>query len=81
MAQIIVRNLDNDVKELLAINAKLNGHSMEEEVRQILKNSVKTENKKHGFGTQISNRFKEVGLDFEIEEQKGFTTRNPFEEE
>ena len=79
MAQIIVRNLDDNVKDLLAMNAKLNGHSMEEEVRQIIKKAV--ENKEDGLGTQIANRFKDIGLDFEIEEQKGFTTRNPFEDE
>jgi len=79
MAQIIVRNLDDSVKDLLAMNAKLHGHSMEEEVRQIIKKAV--ENKEEGLGTQIANRFRGIGLDFEIEEHKGFQTRNPFEGE
>lgn len=79
MAQIIVRNLDDNVKDLLAMNAKLHGHSMEEEVRQIIKNAVSKE--ETGFGTELAGYFKEVGLDFEIEEQKGFSTRNPFEDE
>lgn len=79
MAQIIVRNLDDNVKDLLAMNAKLHGHSMEEEVRQIIKKAV--ENKEEGLGTQIANRFRGIGLGFEVEEQKGFTTRNPFEDE
>ena len=36
MATITVRNLDDDVKELLRIAAAKKGHSMEEEARLIL---------------------------------------------
>ena len=79
MAQITVRNLDENVKNQLAMNAKLNGHSMEEEVRQIIQEAV--ERKESGLGTKIANRFRGIGLDFEIEEHKGQQLRNPFEDE
>ena len=36
MAQLVVRKLDDDVKERLRQRAARNGHSMEEEVRAIL---------------------------------------------
>ncbi len=37
MASITVRNLDDDLKQRLRIRAAQNGHSMEEEVRNILR--------------------------------------------
>jgi plasmid stability protein len=78
MAQIIVRNIDENIKNQLAMNAQLNGHSMEEEVRQIIKKSVSS--KQTRFGTELTRYFKDASLDFEILEHKGFQTRNPFED-
>jgi plasmid stability protein len=40
MAQFIVRNLEDDVKARLKRRAARHGHSMEEEVRQILRSAV-----------------------------------------
>ena len=40
MATITVRNLDDEIKELLRISAAKNGHSMEEEARMILKQAL-----------------------------------------
>lgn len=40
MATITVRQVDDDVKRDLKIRAARNGHSMEEEVRQVLRASV-----------------------------------------
>jgi plasmid stability protein len=40
MAQVIVRNLEDDVKAVLKRRAKQHGWSMEEEVRQILRRAV-----------------------------------------
>jgi plasmid stability protein len=40
MATITIRNLDDEVKERLRIRAAVNGHSMEEEARTILKRAV-----------------------------------------
>lgn len=40
MASITIRNLDDDLKERLRVRAAQNGHSMEEEVRHILRQVV-----------------------------------------
>jgi antitoxin FitA len=75
MAQLVVRNLDDDVKAKLQRRAKRHGHSTEEEVRDILRNAVKEEGGKQlGLGTQIANLFKDIGLrdGEEIPEQRGY---------
>lgn len=78
MAQIIVRNLDNTLKAQLVMYAKQHGHSMEEEVRQILRESLAK--KASGLGSRIAGRFRASGLDQEIPEFKGQPLRNPFED-
>lgn len=40
MANITIRNLDDDIRTRLRVRAASNGHSMEEEVRQILRKAV-----------------------------------------
>ena len=40
MASITIRNLDDDVKTRLRVQAAGNGRSMEEEARQILRDAV-----------------------------------------
>lgn len=40
MAQIIVRNLDDSVRDMLRARAQTHGRSMEEEVRDILRAAV-----------------------------------------
>jgi antitoxin FitA len=40
MAQVIVRNLDEQVVSSLKIKAELHGHSLEQELREILKNAA-----------------------------------------
>lgn len=40
MGALTIRNLDDSIKERLRLRAARHGHSMEEEVRQILKRSV-----------------------------------------
>lgn len=37
MATLTIRNLDDEVKDLLRLSAAKNGHSMEEEARVILR--------------------------------------------
>ena len=41
MANITIRNLDDDVKMRLRMQAAENGHSMEEEARRILREAVR----------------------------------------
>ena len=40
MANITIRNLDDDIRTRLRVRAAGKGHSMEEEVRQILRKAV-----------------------------------------
>jgi plasmid stability protein len=40
MAQVIVRNLDEEVVSSLKFKAELHGHSLEQELRQILKRAA-----------------------------------------
>ena len=62
MAQLLVRNLENEVKARLQKRAKRNGRSMEEEVREILRDATKDENKtRKGLGTEISELFRGIG--------------------
>jgi plasmid stability protein len=78
MAQLVVRNLEQDVKARLQKRAKRHGRSMEEEVRDILRDAVKGEDRSsEGLGTRIANRFKGIGLkkDEEIQEWRGFAIR------
>ena len=63
MAQLVVRNLEEDVKTRLQKRAKKHGRSMEEEVRDILRDAVKKEGRPaEGLGTRIANRFRGLGL-------------------
>ena len=40
MAQVIVRNLDDEVVSSLKLKAELHGHSLKEELREILKSAA-----------------------------------------
>jgi plasmid stability protein len=73
MAQVLVRNLEARVKVGLQRRAKIHGRSMEEEVREILRDAVKDEPRAEvGLGTQIAALFSECGLDEPIPELHGY---------
>ena len=61
MANITVRNLDENTKVLLRTRAVQNGRSMEEEVRVILTKTVNPAEQRRGIGTAIHELFKQVG--------------------
>lgn len=72
MAQILVRNLDDKIKARLQRRARRHGRSMEEEVREILRNAVHEEDAPAGgLGTEIAALFKGFGLDADIPELRG----------
>jgi plasmid stability protein len=78
MAQLVVRNLDDTVKEKLRRRAAAHGRSMEEEVRAILRDAVKEEaRQKGGLGTEIAALFRGIGLreGEEIQELRGQTVK------
>ncbi len=63
MAQLVVRNIENEVKAKLQRRAKRHGRSMEEEVREILRDAAKSEAASgRGLGTEIASLFRDVGL-------------------
>ena len=72
MAQLVVRQLDDDVKEKLQRRARRHGRSTEEEIREILRNAVRSEGiDRAPLGSRISARFRRIGLDEEIPELRG----------
>jgi plasmid stability protein len=72
MAQLVVRNIEEAVKSRLQRRAARRGCSMEEEVRDILRDAVKEdETSTVGLGTAISSRFRRIGLKAEIPELRG----------
>jgi plasmid stability protein len=76
MAQLVVRNLDEGVKTRLQRRAIRHGHSMEEEVRDILRNAVKPESSTAvALGSRIRSRFARIGLREDIPELRGHKPR------
>ncbi len=63
MAQILVRNLEDRLKTRLQSRAKRHGHSMEAEVREILRNALTAEDAAPvGFGTASVALFSGQGI-------------------
>ncbi len=76
MAQLIVRNLEETVKRKLKRRAARHGHSMEEEIRDILRDAVKNEGRtSKGLGTEIVDLFKGIGLEEPIQELRGYPVK------
>jgi antitoxin FitA len=76
MAQLVLRNLEEDVKVRLQRRAARHGQSMEEEVRDILINAVLSEGDPVGpLGTRVSARFARISLDVEIQPVRGEKAR------
>jgi antitoxin FitA len=83
MAQILVRDIEDDIKERLQRRAARHGHSMEAEIRDILRDVVKEDiSPAGGLGTEIATLFKGIGLQEgeEIPELRGYSVKNVFEE-
>ncbi len=69
MAQVIVRNLEDAVKDRLKRRALRHGRSMEEEVRHILRNAAREENRPAPkLGSRIAARFCKTGLTADLPE-------------
>ena len=76
MAQLVVPNLDDDVTAKLAERARRHGRSPEEEVRDILRDTVKAEGAAAPpLGTRLASRFARIGLNQDIPELRGQPTR------
>ncbi len=78
MAQLLVRNLDEDVKRRLQERAAQRGHSMEEEVRDILRAAaaaMEDQPLAEPLGTRIARRFAGLGLHEDLAELRGHAAR------
>lgn len=76
MAQILIRQLDEDTKTKLQRMARRHGRSTEEEVREILRNAVRgVDEAPSRLGSRIAARFSGSGLDAEIPELRGNPVR------
>jgi antitoxin FitA len=72
MAQLVVRSIENTVKQRLQRRAARHGRSMEEEVREILRSAVnQDEDPAGGLGTEIATLFAKAGLVSDIPELRG----------
>jgi len=77
MAQFIVRHLEDDVKARLKRRAADHGRSMEDEVRHILRDAVKEQNRNVlKLGSRIAARFVKTGLTAELPELRGQRPRS-----
>ena len=69
MAQLLVRNLETQLKVRLQRLAKKHGKSMEEEARDILRNALREQDTPLiGLGTEIAALFRDHGLHQDIPE-------------
>ncbi len=72
MAQLLVRNLDDEVKRRLRARADRQGRSMEDLVRDILRVAAQEDDAPSAkLGTRIARRFAGLGLTEEIPELRG----------
>ena len=71
LAQLIVRNIEEQVKAGLRRRARRNGRSMEQEVREILRDAAQDTPPAYGLGTAIAALFVKHGLDEDIPELRG----------
>jgi plasmid stability protein len=76
VAQILIRQLDDDTKSKLQRLARQHGRSTEEEVRDILRNAVRAvDDTPRRLGSRIASRFTRVGLTREVPELRGQSVR------
>jgi antitoxin FitA len=63
MAQLLVRNIEEQLKSRLQRRAKRNRRSMEAEAREILREALRKEDTpQYGLGTEIAAMFRGIGL-------------------
>jgi antitoxin FitA len=77
VAQVVVRQLEEDLKERLKRRAKRHGRSVEAEIREILRNAVSESlTPVTMLGSRISSRFRGKGLQSDLPELRGQSPRS-----
>jgi antitoxin FitA len=72
MAQLVVRNLEDNVKAKLQQRARRHGRSTEEEVREILRDAARNEPQEvEPLGKRLRALFGDVGLEEDVPEWRG----------
>ncbi|MDF2781429.1 MAG: toxin-antitoxin system [Geminicoccaceae bacterium] len=72
MAQLLIRNLEDEVKARLQRRAWRHGRSPGEEAREILRNAVKGESApRKPLASRLRERFAGIGLEDELPELRG----------
>jgi antitoxin FitA len=62
MAVMTIRNIDEAIKKRLRVRAAVNGRSMEDEARDILRSALSTDvARPRDLGQAISERFRKLG--------------------
>ncbi|GMU83473.1 MAG: hypothetical protein AMXMBFR47_33430 [Planctomycetota bacterium] len=78
MAQLVVPNFEDDIRNRLQELAASQGRSIEEEAREILRNVVLGQaSPLTGLGSRIASRFAGIGIDRDIEEFRGQEVKPP----
>jgi plasmid stability protein len=73
MAQLLVRNIEDDVKERLKERARRYNMSLEELVRDILRDAAVDRGKERKLGSEIAALFRGKGFkEGEIQELRGY---------
>jgi len=76
MAQLLVRQLDEDLKDALQRRARAHGRSTEEEVREILRDAVLAgQPAPVQLGSTIASRFRGEGISQDFPELRGHPAR------
>jgi len=76
VAQLIVRNLEEQVKVRLHRRARRHGRSMEEEVRDILRDALRQDDAPAGgLGSDMAAMFAKTGLAVDIRELRGHAVK------
>lgn len=76
MAQLLVRNLEDDVKRRLKALAQQHGRSTEEEVREILRRAVMSDGETVApLGQRLRLLFEGIGLEDDIPQLHGQAAR------
>jgi plasmid stability protein len=71
MATLTIRNLDEDLKLRLRVEAAAHGHSIEEELRRILRRALSSRQSETGLASRIRRRFEvHGGVDLKLPPRK-----------
>jgi len=78
MAQLLVRNIEDNIKERLRTRARRHGMSLEELARDVLRAAAVAPEEQRKLGSEIAARFKGIGFkEGEIQELRGYTIEPP----